>query len=200
MWNRLMYDKKINIKKMNTTISILKELNERRSVRAYLPKEIESTKLEALWTAAQWAPSCSNKQDWHYYAVTGDARQKLAPVLAEGNAAWALKAPLLLCVTRDTAAEVIAQSRPYGMYDAALSVMCLVVEAEHQGLRARQMAGFDDDAFRAALAIPANEAPVVIISVGYEDAAMTNLDPAMQEREKMRPPRKQITEIVTVVK
>jgi nitroreductase len=184
---------------MNTNIPILKELNQRRSIRAYLPKAIESEKLDALWAAAQWAPSCSNKQDWHYYAVTGNARQKLANVLSQGNA-WALKAPLILCVTHDTATEAIVQSRQYGMYNVALSVMCLVVEAEHQGLRARQMAGFDETAFRIALDLPINEAPAVIVAVGYEDPSMKELDSALQGREKVRPPRKEIGEIITIVK
>ena len=62
------------------------------------------------------------------------------------------------------------------------------------------MAGFDEVAFRAALDIPINETPVVIVAIGYEDPSMEGLDPTLQEREKTRTPRKQISEIITVVK
>ncbi len=183
---------------MNTEFPILKELNQRKSVRAFLPKEIESEKLDALWAAAQWAPSCSNKQDWHYYALIGPARAKLAGVLAPGNL-WALKAPLVLCVTHDTATEIKAESRAYGMYDTALSVMSLVVEAEHQGLRSRQMAGFAEEAFRTALAVPANEAPAIVIAIGYEDEKMEGLDPELHKREAHTRERKPVSGTVRII-
>jgi nitroreductase len=182
---------------MNTDQPILKELNQRKSVRGFLAKEIEQEKLDALWAAARWAPSCANRQDWHYYAVTGAARERLAEVLNPGNH-WALKAPLILCVTRDTSVEVTTESRSYGMYDAALSVMSLVVEAEHQGLRARQMAGFKEEPFRKVLKLPPNEAPVVIVAVGYEEK-LENLDPALQEKETQPRERKPIEAVVTIV-
>lgn len=182
---------------MNTDKQILKELNQRRSVRSFAAREIEPGKLDALWAAAQWAPSCANRQDWRYYAVMGSAREKLTEVLSPGNH-WALKAPLILCVARDISVEAKAESREYGMYDTALSVMSLVVEAEHQGLRARQMAGFKEEAFRTALALSANETPVVVVAIGYE-ASPEELDPAIQEREAQPRERKPISETIKIV-
>ena len=183
---------------MNTDTPILKELNQRKSVRGFLPKEIEPEKLDALWAAAQWAPSGSNRQDWHYYAVLGDARQKLAEVLNPGNQ-WALNAPLILCVTRDASIENKIESRSYGMYNTALSAMSLVVEAEHQGLRAHQMAGFKEEPFRRVLHISENETPVVMIAVGYE-AEAKGLDPATQEKEARPRTRKPVEEVVKIVR
>lgn len=182
---------------MNTDKPILKELNERRSTRAYSGKEIELEKLEALWAAAQWAPSSSNKQEWHYYAVMGDARQKLSEVLNPSNQ-WALKAPLILAVTRDGSIENTSGTREYGMYDVALSVMSLIIEAEHQGLRTRQMAGFKEDVFRTLLNIPEKEIPVVMIAVGYQGNP-AELDEVAREKEKRPRARKPVNEMVTVI-
>jgi nitroreductase len=182
---------------MNTDEPILKELNQRRSVRGFLPKDVEPEKLECLWAAAQWAPSSSNKQEWHYYAVVGEARQKLSEVLNRGNQ-WALNAPLILGVTRDGSIENKSESREYGMYDVALSAMSLVVEAEHQGLRAHQMAGFKEEIFRKVLNIPDKEIPVVMVAVGYEGEAK-DLPPEVVEKEKRLRVRKPINEVVTIV-
>ena len=182
---------------MNTEKLILKELNQRKSVRGFLSKEIEPEKLDALWAAAQWAPSCANKQDWHYYAVVGVAREKLADILNPGNY-WALKAPLVLCVTYNAAVEAQPETRKYGMYDTALSVMSLVIEAEHQGLRARQMAGFKEEPFRTILHIPENEHPAVIIAVGYEEK-FEDMDADLQEKDKQPRTRKSIDEVVTII-
>ena len=183
---------------MNIDKSILKELNQRRSVRTFLAKEIEPEKLEALWAAARWAPSSANKQEWHYSAFMGGAREKLAEVLKPGNH-WALKAPLLLGVTRNALVENKTESREYGAYDVALSVMSLVIEAEHQGLRARQMAGFYEEPFRRVLKIPDNEAPVVMVAVGYEGDAR-DLDPVLREKENRPRSRRPIEEVITVIR
>ena len=183
---------------MNTELPILKELNERKSVRIFSPKEIEPEKLEALWAAAQWAPSSSNKQDWRYYALMGDARKAFAEVLSPGNH-WALAAPLLLAVAHDASIEGKTESRAYGMYDTALSVMSLVIEAEHQGLRAHQMAGFHDEAFRRVLGLPPNELPAIIVAVGYE-GSLEELSPEIREKENRPRTRKAIGEIVKIIK
>lgn len=183
---------------MNTDKPILPELNRRKSIRTFLQKEIEPEKLDALWAAAQWAPSSSNAQEWHYYALLGKARESFAKVLDTGNQ-WALRAPLLLGVTRNTSIENRVEAREYGVYDVALSVMCLVIEAEHQGLRAHQMAGFQADAFRSALSIPDNEEPIVVVAVGYE-AREENLDERTRAKEHRSRIRKSINEILTILR
>lgn len=183
---------------MNTDKPILRELNQRKSVRGFAAREIEPEKLEALWAAAQWAPSSSNKQEWHYYAFLGGSRLKLAEVLNKGNH-WALAAPLLLAVTRDGSIENRTETREYGMYDTALSVMSLVIEAEHQGLRAHQMAGFHDEPLRRLLNLGQNSIPVVMVAVGYEGEAK-DLDPATQEKGKRPRTRKPLEEVVTLVR
>jgi nitroreductase len=183
---------------MNTDKPILKELNQRKSVREFLAKEIEPEKLEALWAAAQWAPSSSNKQEWRYYALVGKARGKLAEVLTLGNQ-WALEAPLILAVTRDGSVENKFESREYGMYDVALSAMSLVVEAEHQGLRAHQMAGFKDEPFRQVLNISENEIPVVMIAIGY-GSEEKDLGERAEAKESRPRTRKPIEEVVKVIR
>lgn len=182
---------------MNTTEPILPELNKRKSVIAFSSKAIEQEKLDALWAAAQWSPSSYNKQEWHYYAVTGDARRHFTEILVPGNH-WAVRAPLLLAVTRDGSIDNTTESRPYGMYDVALSVMCLVVEAEHQGLRAHQMSGFHDEPFQRLLGIPENEIPVVVVAVGYEGTA-EDLPPEFQSRPHRPRTRKPLDQVVTVI-
>ncbi len=182
---------------MNTTEPILPELNKRKSVLAFATKAIEHKKLNALWAAAQWSPSSYNKQEWRYYAVTGDARKHFVEILVPGNH-WALQAPLLLAVTRDGSIENKFETREYGTYNVGLSVMCLVVEVEHQGLRAHQMSGFFEEPFRRLLNIPAREIPIVVVAVGYE-GNIHDLSPDMQAREQRPRTRKPIEQVVTFI-
>jgi nitroreductase len=52
----------------------------RRSVRAFLPDQIDEGVIHAILDQARWAPSWGNAQDWNVYAITGDA---LATIKAE---------------------------------------------------------------------------------------------------------------------
>jgi F420 biosynthesis protein FbiB-like protein len=57
---------------------------QRRSIRRFLPKDVEATLLEKILTAAHWAPSAHNRQPWRFVVVQGEQNKRL---LAEGMAA-----------------------------------------------------------------------------------------------------------------
>lgn len=132
-------------------------------------RDVESDRLLALVEAARWAPSCSNSQSWNYVFVGKKAstRSAFEEALTRGNA-WAKKAPYLVAVAADPDLDCKDNGLPFYAYDAALSVMCLVVEAEHLGLRVHQMAGWDEQKVRQALEYPSNFRVIVVFALGYE--------------------------------
>lgn len=46
--------------------AILDVLSKRWSPRAFAPRAVEADKLQTLFEAARWAPSCYNDQPWHF--------------------------------------------------------------------------------------------------------------------------------------
>jgi len=58
---------------MNT----LKALQQRKSVRAFLDKDIEKEKIETILAAASHSPSGANIQPWQVAVVTGETKEKL---------------------------------------------------------------------------------------------------------------------------
>ena len=58
---------------MNT----LKALQQRKSVRAFLDKDIEKEKIETILAAASHSPSGANIQPWQVAVVTGKTKEKL---------------------------------------------------------------------------------------------------------------------------
>lgn len=52
-------------------------LEQRKSVRAYLDKEVEQGKIKAILAAASHAPSGVNTQPWQVAVVTGETKAKL---------------------------------------------------------------------------------------------------------------------------
>lgn len=148
---------------------LMPELRKRRSPLVFDEKEFDIGKLRALIEAARWAPSCSNNQSWNYVFVPKKAgtRPALEATLTRGNS-WAQKAPYLVAVAADPDQDCKNNGLPFYAYDAGLSVMCLVIEAEHLGLRVHQMAGWDEQKVKQALGYPSNFRVIVVFALGYE--------------------------------
>lgn len=164
--------------------SILAELAKRMSPTFFDERDFEPEKLLALVEAARWAPSCSNNQSWNYVFVHKKdvTRPALEEALTRGNA-WAKKAPYLAAVAADPDQDCTDNGLPYYAFNAGLSVMCLVVEAEHLGLRVHQMAGWNEQKAREALGYPSSFRVVVVFALGYE-ADVKDLWETLDERTK----------------
>jgi nitroreductase len=171
---------------------ILVELKNRKSPLVFSEKDVEKDKLDALVEAARWAPSCSNNQSWNYVFVHKDhsARQALEEALSLGNG-WARKAPYLVAVSANPEEDCKNNGLPYYAYNAGLSVMSLTVEAEHQGLRVHQMAGWKEPNVKKALGFPKNHRVVVLFAFGYEGDVKRVWDKLEQRiKDRLAEPRK----------
>lgn len=173
-------------------MDILPQIKNRKSPLVFKEEDIEKQKIEALIEAARWAPSCFNKQSWNYVFVHKNDRQRkeLEAALFLGNG-WAKRAPYLVAVGADPADACKTNGLPYYAYDVALSVMTLTIEAEHQGLRVHQMAGWKEDKVKKTLRFPDGHRIVVVFALGYEGEARRLWD-KLEERvkERLAQPRK----------
>ena len=117
--------------------------------------------------AARWAPSSGNTQPTRYVvALRGEPLHgRLLAALSRGNQAWAYRASALVVVVALTEDET---GRPYptAPLDAGQAAAHLSFQAEADGLRVHQMAGFDDAGVRAAAGLSPVQQPVVVVAVG----------------------------------
>jgi nitroreductase len=145
-------------------------LSGRRSPRAFDDThDLSRGELRRILEAARWASSSLNRQPWRFLvAARGDSRhERVLTTLGGANPAWAPRASALLVGVIDT-----RHDRPTtAAYGLGLAVAQLVVQAEHEGLRARQMGGFDKARLAHELKIPDGFEPFVVVAVGREAGA-----------------------------
>lgn len=167
-------------------MTILQEIEKRRSPLVFREDDVEKHKIDAIVEAARWAPSCFNKQPWKYVFVhkRDSSRANLEAALALGNG-WAKRAPYLVAVGAHPHDACKTNDLPYYAYDVGLSVMTLTIEAEHQGLRVHQMAGWTEEKVKEALGFPEDYRVVVVFALGYEGEAKSTWD-KLEERVKER--------------
>jgi len=148
-------------------VALLPEIANRKSPRAFLTRPVEEEKIQLLLQAFRWAPSSYNKQPWRIVLVTDPAvREQMHEGLMTGNRRWAVKAPILAVIVSRVEADDVRHDNaiPYYLYDCGQAAMSLVLQAEHLGLRCHQMAGWEQGPVRAALAIPDEEQPIVVMA------------------------------------
>ena len=172
-------------------MDILPELRNRKSPQVFDERDVEKEKIDALIEAARWSPSCFNNQSWNYVFVHKDSstRKNFEEALSLGNG-WANKASYLVAVGAKPDEDCDLNGLPYYAYDAGLSVMSMVVEAEHQGLRVHQMAGYNEEKVRKALGFSKDYRVIVVLALGYEGDIKKIWDKLEQRiKDKLAQPR-----------
>jgi len=173
-------------------------LAERWSPRAFEDRPVEPDKLGSLFEAARWAPSCFNDQPWSFVLGTREdpaTFEAIASTLAPANRAWANQAPVLILASARTTFARSGKPNRHALYDLGGAVAHLSIQAQSLGLSVHQMAGFDVDAARAALAIPEGYEPVTAIAVGYR-AQPNVLSEELAQREELARERQELAAMV----
>jgi nitroreductase len=141
----------------------------RWSSRSFSSRAIEPEKLNILFEAARWAPSCFNEQPWRYVVATQDEAGEfgvLASLLVEGNA-WAKSAYLLALSVAKLRFERNGKPNLHAWHDVGAASVSMALQASELGLNMHQMAGFDRQRARAALSLDDGHDPVAMIAVGF---------------------------------
>jgi len=167
-------------------------LENRKSIRSYLSKDVEPEKLTALIEAASLAPSWKNSQTARYYVIhTPEKLEQIRATLPEFNRKNCEQAPALIITTvvlnrsgyerNDEPTNELGNG--WGFYDCGLGSMALLLKATELGLSTLVMGIRDAAKISEILEIPENEAVVSVISVGYSDADPER--PARKPLEKL---------------
>ena len=146
---------------------------QRWSPRAYREDPVDPAQLRQCLEAARWAASAFNEQPWRLIlGIRGDDRlgetyDTILGLLAEGNASWAKKAPVLLVgCYRETFTKNDKPNR-CAQHDLGAACAQMAGQAATLGLQAHGMAGLDLDATRRAFDIPDGYQPWTAWSIGH---------------------------------
>ena len=149
---------------------IVKEIQLRKSGRAYSDRLVEPEKIHKILEAARWAPSSMNEQPWRYILATKDNSElydKVFDSLVEANKTWVKNAPVLLVsLARKTFIRNGVANR-HAMYDTGAANSLLCVQTSALDLNAHQLGGFEYDKLKNSLTITDDFEIAAVISIGY---------------------------------
>jgi nitroreductase len=169
----------------------------RRSVRKYKPDPVDEETLEKVLEAARWAPSWKNTQCWRFIVVRDSGKKAEAAGCLIGGAnfenggAKAIRqAPVLIVACAELGASgknsgsFATDKGDWFMYDTALAMQNLTLEAHSLGLGTVHLGLFDAQKAAEILGVPEGFCVVSMTPLGYPD------------EEPRTPPRKPLSEIV----
>ena len=177
--------------KQGTTDAAVEPLLLRRwSPRAFSDQAVSEGDLRTLFTAATWAASSYNEQPWRF--VVGrrgdETYQRIFGCLTEANQGWAKSAPVLFASFAKRTFTHNNQPNCAAPHDVGAASANLALQATAFGLYVHGMAGYDAQALRVALEVPANFDPVACWALGYrgDPAALPEHFARMERSSRQR--------------
>ena len=178
--------------------NVLPVVLHRWSPRSFADRDVSPADLHTIFEAARWAASSHNEQPWRFLVGKrgSETYEKILSSLMEFNQLWARTAPVLILGAARAKFSHNGATNRVALYDLGAAGATLCYQATALGLHTHQMAGFDVEAARTALAIPEDFILGAVIALGYqgEPTALTN--PQMLAQETAPRQRKALSEIV----
>jgi len=158
-------------------MAVMRQIQERYSVRSYQQRPVEKEKLESVLEAARSAPTAKNVQGWRL-VVAQDAvtRQKL--MKAANNQAFVGEAPVVIACCAVNTEHVMRCGQLAYPIDAAIAIDHMTLQAVEEGLGTCWIGSFYEDQVKAILGIPDQVRVVELLTLGYpadSQAAKTRL-------------------------
>lgn len=142
-------------------MDVFNAIQERHSVRRYLPDPIPLSKLTRIIEAARLAPSAANIQPWHFIVVID--RQKREALSRSGMFARFLSdSPVVIVGCGNRRA-----SRWY-VVDTAIAMQNMVLAATAEELGTCWVGSFDEEHVKKLLKIPEQYSVIAILTIGHE--------------------------------
>ena len=160
---------------------------EARTANAFAPTPVGDEQLSEIWELAKWGPTSANTQPLRVvYVRSPEARDRLLPLMAEGNRAKTASAPAIALLAVDTEFhEHIPTVMPYrpemrevfagndahrertGQFNAALQTGYFILSVRAHGLAAGPMSGFDARAVDAEFFPGGRFRSVLVVNIGH---------------------------------
>lgn len=139
----------------------------RYSVRDYVQKEIEQSKLDYVMECVRLAPSAVNYQPWKFAIVTDPER--LAALKTAYPREWIQTAPCIIvaCADHTQSWHRKADNKDHADIDLSIAIEHLCLAAAEQGLGTCWVCNFDVPVCREVMQLPEQFEPVALIPIGY---------------------------------
>ncbi len=147
-------------------MDVYEAISKRKSVRAFLDKDVPEEVMTRLLEAARLAPSASNRQEWRFVVVRDPEKRKALGQAARGQT-FVGEAPVVLACCAETDDHVMTCNQRCYPIDVAIAIDHITLCATAEGLGTCWSGAFHEDQVKQILGIPADIRVVELLPLGY---------------------------------
>lgn len=186
-----------SIKTASTKYPVLALIKDRWSPRSFSEQPISEQDMNTIIEAATWSFSAMNEQPWRYVvAHKGTALfNAFLDLLNGGNRPWNENAAALVLSVQTTTYANNGSKNINALHDTGAANILLTLQANSMGIYTHLMEGFSKPHAKELLHLSEGMEPVVMIALGYPDAAEKLAEP-FKARELSPRSRKGLSEIL----
>lgn len=151
-------------------MSLLPEIEHRRSVRDFTDEAVSSEQIERVLDAGRLAPSAKNRQAWRYVVIQDhETRQKIETACFGQEYVGKAPAIVALCTTN------IEYKMPNGQLsypiDLGIAGAFMMLQAEHEKLGSCPITTFREQDVKSILTVPYTMRVVMLLLLGHPQGA-----------------------------
>ena len=161
-------------------MDVLEAIKKRRSIRVFKSTPVEQNALDTILEAGRLAPSWANTQTWRFVIVRdNNVKTQLADnatALGSRNNSVLKQAPVVIAACAELNKAGCREGKPrtdkegyWFMFDVALAMENMVIEAQELGLGTLYIGAFDAKKAGSVLDVPEGYSCVVLLPLGYPD-------------------------------
>lgn len=159
-------------------MNVIDAIKTRKSIRSFLDKPVEDTKLSAVLEAGRLAPSAANRQEWRFLIVRDpETRRRIA--MAAGRQTFVGEAPIVIAACAETDSKVMRCGQLSYPIDVAIALDHMTLAAVELGLGTCWIGNFDEQLVKKILGIPDTIRIVQLMPLGYPT------DPSVIEKSRL---------------
>lgn len=148
-------------------MDVFTAIEKRRSIRKYLPKDVEEEKLRRIFEAARLAPSAKNRQEWRFIVVKDKKKKEEIVQSASPHQPFMLTAPVIIVAYTTQNDYVMKCKVPAHYIDIAIALTHIHLQAVEEGLGTCWIGSFDQDKVKEVLGLPREAEVVQLMTLGY---------------------------------
>ncbi|HOP94693.1 MAG: nitroreductase family protein [Dictyoglomaceae bacterium] len=150
-------------------MEVFEAIQKRRSVRKFLPKEVEQEKLDRIFEAARLAPSARNSQEWRFIVVRSKEKKEELVHEASPSQLFMLSAPVIIVAYTLERDYVMRCGVPAHYIDVAIALTHIHLQAVEEGLATCWIGSFYQDKVKKVLNLPEEAEVIQLMILGYPD-------------------------------
>jgi nitroreductase len=177
-------------------MTVLKTIQERRSVRQFDSRDIPEESLQSILTAVQYSQSWANSQCWEVIVIRDqDIKKAIQETIPAGNPSYSsiVTTPIVLAVCGQLqkagyyGGKAVTKFGDWLMFDLGIVTENICLTAHNLGLGTVVVGLFDHAKAAQILSVPENHELVALIPLGY---------PATADAPISAPPRREIEDFL----